>query len=247
MNIDILTLFPEMFQGPLDYSIIKRARDKGILNIDLINIRDFASDKHRTADDIPYGGGAGMVMRPGPVFEAVEHIRNNSVSVKVVLMCPTGTPFNQDLARELSAEEHIVLLCGHYEGLDERVRENIVDYEISVGDFVLTGGELPAMMVVDSVSRFIPGVLGGEKSALEDSFCDGLLEYPHYTRPAVFKGLEIPGVLASGHHEKIRKWRRKQSLIRTLVRRPDLLLTESLTAEDRTLLSEIKRELDKLV
>lgn len=238
MRIDILTLFPEMFAGPFDSSIIKRAREKGLLDINLVNIRDFTHDKHRIVDDYPFGGGAGMVMKPEPIFEAVEAISQctGENKAKVLLLCPQGQAFNQEKAKELAGESHLLLICGHYEGVDERVKEIMVDEEISIGDYVLTGGELPAMMVVDAVSRLIPGVLGEEESFVRDSFYNGFLEHPHYTRPREFAGINVPEVLLSGDHEKIRRWRRKMSLLRTLKRRPDLLDLEDLSAEDKRLL-----------
>ncbi len=238
MKIDILTLFPEMFKGPFDVSIIKRAREKGLLDISVTNIRDFAHDKHRIVDDYPFGGGAGMVMKPEPVFAAVEFVRSRSgqESAKVVLLCPQGRVFNQEMAKDLSKEPHLILICGHYEGIDERVREKLIDEEISIGDFVLTGGELPAMVIVDAVARLIPGVLGEEESYANDSFYEGLLEYPQYTRPREFAGMKVPDILLSGDHEKIRQWRRKMSLQRTLERRPDLLKIDDLSEEDRKLL-----------
>lgn len=241
MLIDILTLFPDMFTGPFDTSIIKRAREKGILNINITDIRDFSGNKHNTVDDTPYGGGAGMVMQAPPILRALESLRQKRGGslARVVLMCPTGLTFNQQWARDLAGEEHLVIICGHYEGIDERVRELAVTDELSIGDYVLTGGELPAMVVVDAVSRMIPGVLGERASAEEDSFYDGLLEYPHYTRPPEYQGLSVPDVLLSGHHENIRRWRRRQSLLRTLERRPDLLRPEVLTDEDRAILREI--------
>jgi len=240
MIIDILTLFPEMFAGPFDNSIIKRAREKGMLEIHLTNIRDFAHDKHRIVDDYPFGGGSGMVMKPEPVFEAVKHIkgRDEGSGSRVILMCPQGGVFNQETAKRLAREAHLVLICGHYEGIDERVRERIVDEELSIGDFVLTGGEIPAMVVVDAISRLIPGVLGDQESYVNDSFYDGILEHPQYTRPREFEGMPVPEVLLSGNHEKIRLWRRKMSLRRTVERRPDLLKLEDLSAADRKLLEQ---------
>ena len=244
MKIDILTLFPEMFAGPFSTSIIKRARDNGLLDINLINIRDFAHDKHRIVDDYPFGGGAGMVMKPEPIFEAVASVRdrNTETGTKVILLCPQGRLFDQEIAKRLSGESHLVMLCGHYEGIDERVREQLVDEEISIGDFVLTGGELPAMVLVDTVSRLIPGVLGEEESFVTDSFYNGLLEYPQYTRPREYAGLKVPDILLSGDHEKIRKWRRMMSLKRTLERRPDLLNRENMTEDDKQLL--LKESID---
>lgn len=249
MVIDILTLFPELFAGPFDSSILKRARERGLIDINLVNIRDFSANKHRTVDDTPYGGGAGMVICPEPVFGAVEHIAamRGGAPGRVLLMCPQGRLFNHELAVDLAREEHLVLICGHYEGIDERVRENLVTDEISVGDYVLTGGELPAMIVVDVVARLIPGVLGGEASAAEESFSDGLLEYPHYTRPREYRNLAVPEVLLSGHHEKIRRWRRRQSLLRTLASRPDLLQQAALTDEDKEILNSIIDDLRRLI
>ena len=240
MIIDILTLFPEMFAGPFDNSIIKRAREKGMLEIHLTNIRDFAHDKHRIVDDYPFGGGSGMVMKPEPVFEAVKHVkgRDEGNGSRVILMCPQGGVFNQETAKRLAREAHLVLICGHYEGIDERVRERIVDEELSIGDFVLTGGEIPAMVVVDAISRLIPGVLGDKESYVNDSLYDGILEHPQYTRPREFEGMPVPEVLLSGNHEKIRLWRRKMSLRRTVERRPDLLKLEDLSAADRKLLEQ---------
>jgi len=239
--IDILPLFPEMFAGPFDSSIIKRARESGLIEVDITDIRSFSGNKHHTVDDTPYGGGAGMVMQAGPILRALESVRQkrSGTSPRVVLMCPAGLTFNQHWARDLAAEEHLVIICGHYEGVDERVRELAVTDELSVGDYVLTGGELPAMVVVDAVSRMIPGVLGEKASAEEDSFYAGLLEYPQYTRPASFEHLPAPEILLSGHHENIRRWRRRQSLLRTLERRPDLLDTAILTKEDRAILREL--------
>lgn len=247
MVIDILSLFPEMFQGPFDASIIKRAREKGLVEINLVNIRDYSKNKHRTVDDTPYGGGMGMVMEPGPIFAAVEDVRARRGSKgRVILMCPTGRKFNQQIAVELAGEGHLILVCGHYEGVDERVREHLADDEISIGDYVLTGGELPAMVVVDAVVRLVPGVLGEALSVEEDSFRDGLLEYPQYTRPRDFRGYKVPEVLLSGHHEQIRQWRRRQSLLRTLARRPELLTTALLTDEDRKVLKKLLDDLKQL-
>ncbi len=243
MEIDVLTLFPGMFQA-LDYSIVKRAKEKGLVTLRLWDIRDYTEDRHRTVDDTPYGGGAGMVMKPDPVYRALQAVQASSATPgrRVILMTPQGRPFDQRVARELAAEERLIFICGHYEGVDERVRTLMATDEISIGDYVLTGGELPAMVVIDAVVRLIPGVLGSELSAEEDSFEDGLLEYPHYTRPRVFQGVEVPEVLLSGNHEAIRLWRRKESLRRTRLRRPDLLAAAQLTEEDRRLLQEIEAE-----
>ncbi|MDA8233232.1 MAG: tRNA (guanosine(37)-N1)-methyltransferase TrmD [Clostridia bacterium] len=239
MRIDVLTLFPGMFHGPLTESIIKRAREKGLLEVNTVNIRDYTTDKHHIADDYPFGGGAGMVMKPEPIFRAVDDlITKSGRPEKIILLCPQGRPLTQALVRELAQEKHLVLICGHYEGIDERVREYLVTDEISLGDFILTGGELPAMVLIDAVSRLIPGVLGEAESAEDESFEQGLLEYPQYTRPREFRGMGVPEILLSGDHEKIRQWRRQQSLLRTLQRRPDLLKEEDLTSADRELLKK---------
>ncbi|HAG09677.1 MAG TPA: tRNA (guanosine(37)-N1)-methyltransferase TrmD [Desulfotomaculum sp.] len=240
MIIDILTIFPEMFSGPFSASIIKRAQEKGLLIINLINLRDFSRNKHRTVDDAPYGGGAGMVMAPQPFFEAIDWLKSQRHALgRVILLCPTGQVFSQALAGELAREEHLVLICGHYEGVDERVREHLITDEVSIGDYILTGGELPAALMVDAVSRLIPGVLGKNASLQEETFQQGLLEYPQYTRPPVYRNYTVPEVLLSGHHEKVRRWRKKQALLRTLERRPELLNPVLLTTEDREILKEI--------
>ncbi len=242
MHVDILTLFPGMFAGPLEESILKRAQESGLLSINLHDIRAFAEGKHRITDDYPYGGGSGMVMKPEPVAAALDFVLAQAPKPPpVLLMCPQGRLFTQEIAKELAREEHLVFLCGHYEGIDERIRELVTD-ELSIGDFVLTGGELPAMVIVDAVARMIPGVLGAPDSAREDSFFEGLLDYPQYTRPPEFHGSRVPEVLLSGHHEMIRRWRRKESLRRTLLRRPDLLALAPLTDEDHRLLAEIRQE-----
>ncbi len=242
MRIDILTLFPEAISCGVDYSIIKRARDKGVISVSIHNIRDFTVDKHRTTDEPPYGGGAGMVMKPEPIFAAAEHVKNEywTEQSKVILMSPQGETFTQAKAEELSTCPHLVFICGHYEGVDERVRQHLVTDELSIGDYVLTGGELPAMVVLDSVARLIPGVLGAEQSALEESFTESLLEYPQYTRPADFKGWQVPEILLSGHHAEIAKWRRTESIKRTLQRRPDLLEKATLTKQDQKILERLK-------
>lgn len=241
MKIDILTLFPQMFESPFGASIIKRAREKNLLDINTINIRDFSQNKHHTVDDTPFGGGAGMVMGPEPLFECMDYLRTQREGHlgRVIMMCPQGEPFSQEYAKELAREQHLIILCGHYEGIDERVRENLVSDEISIGDYVLTGGELPAMVVVDAVARMIPGVLGEAASAEEDSFYNGLLEHPHYTKPREYRGLAVPDILLSGHHGNIRKWRRRQSLLRTLERRPELLNEVELSKEDKGVLLEL--------
>jgi tRNA (guanine37-N1)-methyltransferase len=235
-----------MFQGFLNSSIIKRAHEKGIIETNLINFREFANNKHQTVDDAPYGGGGGMVLKPEPLFEAVDHLLQNvSERPPIILMSPQGEPFTQRKAEELARHSHLIVLCGHYEGYDERVRQYLVTEEISIGDYVLTGGELPAMVLIDSIARLIPGVLGNETSAVSDSFSTGLLEYPQYTRPVEYRGYRVPDVLLSGHHKNIEKWRRQESLRRTWMRRPDLLQSVDLTPEDITFLKRLKSEADK--
>ncbi len=221
MKIDVLTLFPAMFAGPLDESIVKRARQAGLLDLTIHDLRDYTHDRHRTVDDRPFGGGPGMVLKPEPIFEAVEALAGERT--RVTLMTPQGRPFKQAVARELAGYDHLLLICGSYEGFDERVREHLAHDEISIGDFVLTNGALPAMVIVDAVTRLIPGALGDDESASDESFSNGQLEYPQYTRPAEFRGWEVPEVLLSGHHAEIEKWRRQQSVERTKKRRPDLL------------------------
>ncbi|MPL60387.1 tRNA (guanine-N(1)-)-methyltransferase [bioreactor metagenome] len=244
MHIDIISLFPEMFDGPLGHSIIKRAREANILKIAVTNPRDFTYDKHHIVDDAPFGGGAGMVMKPEPIFRTVESItsKNYSNNHRIILMCPSGKRLDQEKVKQLAGYEHLILVCGHYEGIDERVREGLVDETISVGDFVLTGGELPAMIIVDAVARMLPGVLGSCDSAPHDSFYNGLLDYPQYTRPREFNGLAVPEILLSGDHAKINTWRRKQSLKKTLECRPDLLQNIKLSSEDAKLMAEVINE-----
>lgn len=240
MKIDILTIFPGMFQGPFQESLLKKAQDKGILELNTVDIRDFATDKHKKVDDYPYGGGVGMVMKPEPIFAAWEAVTADQEvkSRKTILLCPQGEVFTQKKAEELAHCEHLILICGHYEGVDERVRQFLVDEEISIGDYILTGGEIPAMVLVDAVSRLIPGVVGTYSSVEQDTFSDGLLEYPQYTRPREFRGHKVPDVLLSGNHEEIRKWRRQESLLRTKRRRPDLLEKACLTEEDLKILNQ---------
>ncbi len=244
MRIDVITTFPEMFAPVLGSSILKRAQEKGVAEIRVHDLRDYTADRHRTTDDAPFGGGGGMVMKPEPFFEAVEAIRGGkpTENEEIVLLCPQGEPFRQSLARELSARRRLILLCGHYEGVDERVREHLATRAVSIGDYVLTGGELPAMVVIDAVVRLLPGALGDEQGAASDSFSDNLLEYPQYTRPAEFRGWPVPEVLLSGDHARIRRWRRKESLRRTRRLRPDLLAAAELSDEDRELLEEIEQE-----
>lgn len=220
MKIDVLTLFPEMFVGPLDASIVRRARETGMLNFRVINLRDYTHDRHKTVDDRPFGGGPGMLLKPEPIFEAVESLTGENT--RVILLSPSGRTFNQSIARELSKESHLLMLSGSYEGFDERIREQLADDELSIGDYVLTNGALPAMVIVDAVTRLLPGVLGDDASSVDESFSHGRLEYPHYTRPAEFRGLKVPDVLLSGNHAEIEKWRLEQSQKRTRERRPDL-------------------------
>ncbi len=224
MRIDILTLFPQMFESPLSCSIVKRAQDEGIVEISLTNIRDFAPDSYRKVDDKPYGGGPGMVMMPGPVFDCFEHVENlHTEKGRAIILTPQGTPFNQARAVELSKEKRLILIAGRYEGFDERIRTGLGAEQISIGDYVLNGGELAALVVIDAVVRLLPGALGDEDSAKNDSFSDGLLEYPQYTRPEVFRDMKVPEILLSGDHGKIAQWRRQQAIERTRQKRPDLL------------------------
>lgn len=242
MNIHVLSLFPPMFEGVFGSSILKKAQDKGAVQLAVTDIRDYTENKHKQVDDYPYGGGAGMVLKPEPMFNAVEAITEGR-KPRVILMCPQGERFTQKKAEELALEDDLVLLCGHYEGYDERIREHLVTDEISIGDFVLTGGELPAMTVIDAVVRLLPGVLGQADSHIQDSFSTGLLEHPHYTRPADFRGMKVPEVLLSGNHAKIDQWREEQSFKRTLERRPDLLEALELTPDQQKILDKIKSEL----
>ncbi len=248
MRIDCLTLFPEMMRGVLGDSIIGRATAAGILDIRYTDIRDFAENKHNRVDDAPYGGGMGMVMQPGPIYRAYQSVLETAKTrPKVIYMSPQGKVFNQETARRLAQEPHLVFLCGHYEGVDERIIEEIVDEEISIGDYVLTGGEIAALAVIDAVSRMVPGVLPSEEAYSEESLYNGLLEYPQYTRPPEFMGREVPQVLISGHHENIKKWRREQSVLRTVQKRPDLLSQADLTVEETLYVKQIlaKKEGDK--
>jgi tRNA (guanine37-N1)-methyltransferase len=226
MRFDILTIFPGMFEGPLTESILSRGREKGLIEVHRHDLRQYAHDRHRQVDDTPYGGGGGMILMPGPIFEAVESIREKHPAGRelVVLLSPQGIPFGQEKARQMAGSyDRLLLICGRYEGVDERVREFLVDEEISIGDYVLTGGELAAMVVIDAVARLVPGVLGGERSAAEDSFSGGVLEYPQYTRPAIFRGHPVPEVLLSGNHAEIRRWRSEMALKTTATKRPDLI------------------------
>lgn len=278
MRMDVLTLFPEMFDGVFQSSILGKAREKGLVSLNAINFRDYAGNKHGTVDDTPYGGGGGMVLKPDPIFRAVEDLLGKEVedaaawqcpdsdervehgqavpvegmqatlqgkAPRIILMCPQGETFTQRKAEELAQEEHLIFICGHYEGYDERIREHLVTDELSIGDYVLTGGEIPAMTVIDSVTRLLPGVLGNETSAVTDSFSTGLLEYPHYTRPVEFRGWKVPDILLSGHHANIELWRRREALRRTWLRRPDLLEGLELSRDDIAWLKQLKEEMDQ--
>lgn len=240
MHFDLFSLFPSIFQSYFEISIIQKAIVKDLLKISIHNIRDWTVDKHHVTDDTPYGGGGGMVMKAEPIFRAFEDVFGEAKNVPIIYMSPQGKPFTTKMAMELAKLPRIAILCGRYEGVDERVIEHLVTEQISIGDFVVTGGELPALMLVDAVSRFIPGVLGDPEGAIDDSFGNGLLEYPHYTRPEEFRGWSVPDILLSGHHAKITQWRREQSLTRTYYLRPDLLLTAVLSKEDKKFLTELE-------
>lgn len=243
ITFKVLTLFPGMFTGPFDHSLIKKARDNQTIALTIINIRDYAESKHQTVDDTPFGGGQGMLMMPGPVVSAIEANCSPEADAnqEVILLSPQGKPFRQEDAVRLSSKQSIIFVCGHYEGFDERIRD-YVHSEYSIGDYVLTGGELPAMVMIDSIARLVPGVIKEQDSFMEDSFYDGLLEHPHYTKPREFRGKEVPEVLLSGHHKNIREWRLKESLRRTYLRRPDLLEKRNLTKEEARMLEEIRDE-----
>ncbi|MFQ5614555.1 MAG: tRNA (guanosine(37)-N1)-methyltransferase TrmD [Anaerolineae bacterium] len=256
MHFDILTLFPEMFSGVLNASILQRAQEMGLVTISLHNIRDYATDKHHVTDDTPYGGGGGMIMKPEPLFNAVEAVLGRAIPDEgyqpatgeppIILLTPQGRLFSHAVARELARNHcRLLLVCGRYEGVDERVRQFLITDEISIGDYVLSGGEIPAMTVVDAVTRLIPGALGDPGATLDDSHATGLLEYPHYTRPAEYRGHGVPPILTSGHHAEIDRWRRKEALRRTLLRRPDLLETAPLSEADRALLARLRVDLDE--
>ncbi|WMT43540.1 tRNA (guanosine(37)-N1)-methyltransferase TrmD [Paenibacillus sp. D2_2] len=251
MRMDVLTLFPEMFEGVFQSSILGKASDKGLVALNAINFRDYAGNKHGTVDDTPYGGGGGMVLKPDPIFHAVEDLLSRSgaeattKAPRIILMCPQGETFTQRKAEELAQEEHLIFICGHYEGYDERIREHLVTDELSIGDYVLTGGEIPAMTVIDSVTRLLPGVLGNETSAITDSFSTGLLEYPHYTRPVEFRDWKVPDILLSGHHANIEIWRRREALRRTWQRRPDLLEHLELSKDDMAWLKQLEDQIEQ--
>jgi tRNA (guanine37-N1)-methyltransferase len=244
MKIDVLTLFPEMFTGVLGHSILHKAAQKSAVQYNVVNFRDYADNKHQTVDDYPYGGGAGMVLKPQPLFDAVSALKEQAESSKprVILLCPQGKRYDQKAAEELAKEEHLIFVCGHYEGYDERIREHVVTDELSIGDYVLTGGELGAMVVIDSVVRLLPEVLGNQESHMKDSFSTGLLEHPHYTRPSDFRGMKVPEVLLQGNHKLIEEWRNKEALRRTFLRRPDLLEKIKLSKDQEKWLNEIKKE-----
>jgi tRNA (guanine37-N1)-methyltransferase len=243
MRCEIITIFPSIFDAYLSESILKRAVERGIVELKVHQLRDYTADRHRTVDDYPYGGGPGMVMKLEPFFRAVNSIKEDGIETLTLMMSPQGQPFNQDMARELSGEtRRLLFLCGRYEAIDERVRDSLVDRELSIGDYVLTGGELPALVIIDGIVRLLPGALGDEYSAKEESFSWGILDYPHYTRPPECEGRKVPDVLLSGNHKEILLWRRKEALRRTLLRRPELLQRALLTDEDYRLLSEIKEE-----
>ena len=241
-RFEIFTLFPQVFEPYLETSILQRARQNGLVEVQVHNIRDWTTDRHHTTDDLPYGGGGGMVMKPEPIFAAVESVLGSTSACPVILMTPQGRVFNQKIAQELAAQPALALLCGRYEGIDERVRQHLVTDEISIGDYVLSGGELAALVVIEAVARLIPGVLGDPDGAWDDSHAMGLLEYPHYTRPPEFRGWEVPEILLSGDHGRIARWRREQALLRTWRRRPDLLRTAPLTPEDYKFLKSLEKQ-----
>jgi tRNA (guanine37-N1)-methyltransferase len=242
MIFDVLTIFPGIFDSPLAESLLKKAIEKGRIQVRVRNLRDFAENRHRMTDDYPFGGGTGMVMKPEPIIGAVEALKAEDPNAQSILLTPQGERFHQGLARRMSSQEHLILICGRYEGLDERVRLAVVDREISIGDYVLTGGEIPALVLIDAISRYLPGFLGCEQSVEEDSFSQELLEYPQYTRPQVFRGMAVPEVLLSGNHLQIKRWRRRESLRRTFLRRPDLLERAVLSEEDLTFIQELKNQ-----
>lgn len=243
IGFDVITIFPEIFNAYLGESILKRALQKGLLDVTIYNLRDFTTDKHRTVDDYPYGGGPGMVMKIEPIYNAAQAIKSDGLERLTVMLSPQGRQYNQEIAETLSREKRrIIFICGRYEGIDERVRESLVDEEISIGDYVLTGGELAALVIIDSIARLIPGVLGDEESSKEESFTWGILDYPHYTRPPEFMGRKVPDVLLSGNHKEIWRWRRREAIRRTLMKRPDLLKKTGLSSEDNEIINELCSE-----
>jgi tRNA (guanine37-N1)-methyltransferase len=245
LSFEIITIFPELFRGVFEFGIIRRAVEAGLVEISLHDLRDYTYDRHHQVDDRPFGGGAGMVMKPEPLFRAIEAVTHRATDATVVMLSPQGRLLTQRVAEELAGRKQVVLICGRYEGVDERVIEQLADDELSIGDYVLSGGEIPAMVVVDAVTRLIPGALGCNESAERDSHADGLLDYPHYTRPVAYRGLRAPDVLVSGHHGEIEKWRRRKAMEKTLVRRPDLLDRRVLSEDERRLVEEILREMNK--
>jgi tRNA (guanine37-N1)-methyltransferase len=244
MRFDIITIFPEIFHGVFEFGIIRRAVEAGLIEIAIHDLRDHTHDRHRQVDDRPFGGGAGMVMKPEPLFRAVEAITHGAKDASVALLSPQGRLFDQRMAEEFAAKARVVLICGRYEGVDERVVEHLVTDEVSIGDYVLSGGEIPAMVVVDAVTRLIPGALGCGESAARESFADGLLDYPHYTRPSEYRGLHVPDVLASGHHAEIEAWRQRKAMEKTLRRRPDLIERRALSEDERRLIADILKEIE---
>src|SRR5665648_1232927 len=243
LEINILNIFPDMFKGPFSESILKRAQEKGLIKINLIDIRDFTLDKHKTVDDYSYGGGPGMVLKPQPIWDAVDVINQekSSLPLKIIITSAQGKIFDQEMAKDLSKEKRLLIICGRYEGIDERIPQLLNAEEVSVGNFVVSGGELPAMLMVDVISRMIPGVLGKEESMVNDSFYNEYLDFPHYTRPDEFKGFKVPEILLSGNHKEIKKWRRKQSLLRTLIRRPKIFANKEISKKDLSLLKELEK------
>lgn len=243
LEINILTIFPNMFKGPFSESILNKAQEKGLIKINLIDLRDFTLDKHKTVDDYSYGGGPGMVLKPQPIWDAVEVIKKNKspLSLKIIITSAQGQIFNQGMAKDLSKENRLLIICGRYEGIDERIPQLLDAEEISIGNFVVSGGELPAMLMVDAISRMIPGVLGKEESMVNDSFYNEYLDFPHYTRPDDFKGLKVPDILLSGNHKEIEEWRRKHSLLRTLIRRPEIFVNKKLSKRELTFLKELEK------
>ena len=240
MRVDVITIFPEMVTNAVEHGVIKHAQENGLLEVLVHNLRDFVHNRYRSVDDYCYGGGAGMLMKPEPLFEAVRSIVSADDDARIILLSPQGGLFTQDMARRLSLVDHLILICGRYKGVDERVRQNLITDEISIGDYVLSGGEIPALVVIDAISRLIPGVLGDYESAQDDSFSEGILDCPHYTRPAEYQGMQVPEVLLSGDHKRIREWQRQQALMRTLQRRPDLLQSVPLSEEDLEFLNTLK-------
>ena len=243
LEFTILTIFSNMFKGPFSESILKRAQEKGLIKINIVDLRDFATDKHKTVDDYSYGGGPGMVLKPQPIWDAVDVINQekSSLPLKIIITSAQGKIFNQEMAKDLSKEKRLLIICGRYEGIDERIPQLLNAEEVSVGNFVVSGGELPAMLMVDVISRMIPGVLGKEESMVNDSFYNEYLDYPHYTRPDEFKGSKVPEILLSGNHKEIEKWRRKQSLLRTLIRRPKIFANKEISKKDLSLLKELEK------